>query len=195
MVSEVELYNAIYTDNPHKWAADMRNMVAFSILSAHTYMPEVFLDIGCGNGHTIEYFHKRWLDTEYVGLDLSDVAIELARKRVPDAFFTCSRFEDAHLPYADVVVIMGVLEHFENLDVALQYLKTSGDVIYVECPNCLGYSDSRVEGFRQTHKGAGQNEWHLRRDTWEKRLTRAGFKIVESIQGFSAPTEFIWVLR
>ena len=194
-MSEVELYNKIYTDNPHKWAADWRNMVAFATIAAHTVEPDMFLDIGCGNGHTIEYFDKRWGNTEYYGLDLSDVAVDLARQRVPDAMFACGTFEDAQLPYCDVVVIMGVLEHFENLDAALQYLKISGDLIYVECPNCLGYSDSQSEGFRQTHEGAGQNEWHLRRETWEQRITDAGFRIVESIQGFSAPTEFIWVLK
>lgn len=195
MVDEVELYNKIYTDNPHKWAADWRNMVAFATIAAHTVEPDMFLDIGCGNGHTIEYFDKRWVNTQYFGLDLSDVAVDLARKRVPDALFACGTFEDAQLPYCDVVVIMGVLEHFEDLDVALQHLKISGDLIYVECPNCLGYSDSQVEGFRTTHEGAGQNEWHLRRETWEKRITDAGFEIVESIRGFSAPTEFIWVLK
>ena len=196
MVVEVELYNKIYTDDPHKWATDTtRNMIAFSVLAEYANEPEMFLDIGCGNGHTIEYFNKRWMNTEYYGLDLSDVAVDLARERVPDAMFACGTFEDAQLPYCDVVIIMGVLEHFENLDVALQHLKISGDLIYVECPNCLGYSESQEEGFRQTHEGAGQVEWHLNRNTWEKHITNAGFKMLGRVKGHSQSIEFIWVLK
>lgn len=195
MVDEVELYNKIYTADPHKWAAEWRNMGAFTTIAAHTNEPAMLLDVGCGNGHTIEYFNKRWKNTEYYGLDLSDVAVDLARKRVPDAMFACGTFEDAQLPYCDVVIIMGVLEHFEDLDGALQNLKISGDLIYVECPNCLSYSNNKTEGFRTTHEGAGQIEWHLRRSTWEQHITDAGFEIVEFIVGFNAPTEFIWALK
>ena len=195
MVSEVELYNQIYTADPHKWAADWRNMVAFATLAAHTYGPEMLLDIGCGNGHTIEYFNKRWITTEYYGVDLSDVAIDLARKRVPDAMFACEKFEAADLPFCDVVVIMGVLEHFEDLDGALRNLKSSGNLIYVECPNCLRREGSNKEGFRETYRGAGQIEWHLHRSTWEQRIAAAGFEFIESIVGYDSATEFIWVLK
>ncbi len=46
-----------------------------------------FLDVGCANGHLIEYLHQ-WLvgsglKVEFYGLDISEGLVELARKRLP----------------------------------------------------------------------------------------------------------------
>ena len=193
--SRIELYNEIYRERPDKWGRPYRDEFAFDILKKHIQKPGSLLDIGCGNGHTIKYFEERWQDTKYYGIDLSSEAIRLAKENVPDALFTCNEFEYAELPYCDVVTIMGVLEHFIDLDDALHLLKMSGDLIYVECPNCLEYSDISEEGFRNTYNGVGQVEWHYRRSTWEKHITDAGLEIVESVDGPSVTTEFVWILK
>ena len=190
-----ELYNEIYHARPTMWNMPYRDVFAFDALAKHTQNPGSLLDIGCGNGHTIRYISARWNDTVCYGIDLSEEAIEIAREDVPHAMFTCGAYEYAELPYCDVVLIMGVLEHFLDLDDALSQLKMSGDLIYVECPNCLEYSDSKEEGFRKTYKGTGQVEWHFRRETWEKHITDAGLEIVEAINGPTVTTEFVWILK
>lgn len=192
----VDFYNKIYSDRPDKWDLTYRDKFAFYVLSRHIEEPESLLDIGCGNGHTIEFFSKRWPNTTYYGVDLSDKAIEIAKGRAPDAFFTCDTFEDlVSYPPKDVVVLMGVAEHFEDLVPSLRRLKEFGKLIYIESPNCLGYSENKEEGFRATNTEIGQPEWHLRRSTWEQKIGFAGLEVVESYPGPDISTEFVWMLK
>ena len=199
MDGAVEFYNKIYSDNPAKWDVEYRDEVAFYVLSQHTQEPKTFLDIGCGNGHTIEYFSKRWPDTEYYGIDLSDVAINFAKERIPEANFIRTSYEDADVPLCEVVVLMGVAEHFENLRGSLSDLKKYGKLIYIESPNCLSYSENKEEGFRVTGELIGnpthQSEWHLTRNTWEGSIRHAGLEIVKGYEGLTPETEFIWMLK
>lgn len=195
MDERLEFYNKIYSDKPDKWDLEWRDKFAFYVLSRHTEQPESLLDIGCGNGHTIEFFNKRWPDTTYVGMDLSDEAIKLAEQRVPEAQFICTTFEDAYPLLCDVVVLMGVAEHFEDLIPSLRSLKKFGKLIYIESPNCLAYSDNKEEGFRATNNVIGQPEWHLTRRSWEERIALAGLEIVESYPGPNISTEFVWMLK
>jgi SAM-dependent methyltransferase len=192
----IDFYNKVYSDRPDMWDLEWRDKFAFYVLSRHTEKPESLLDIGCGNGHTIDFFSKRWPDTTYYGVDLSDMAIEIAKGRVPSAFFSCSTFEDlVSYPPKDVVVLMGVAEHFEDLVPSLRRLKSFGKLIYIESPNCLLDSDNKEEGFRATNNVLGQPEWHLRRSTWEQYIKFAGLEIVESYPGPTDTTEFIWMLK
>jgi len=185
-------YNKIYSDNPKKWSISWRDEFAYKVISRHT-TPESVLDIGCGNGHTLAYLHKHW-DAEYYGIDFSKQAIEIAKRNAPFAKLSCEKFEDSSAT-ADVVVIMGVLEHFKELEKALLKLRDTGRLIYVECPNCLSYSDMTYEGFRRTSNATAQQEWHLTRETWEGYILEAGFEIVESVVGKTKTTEFVWVLQ
>ena len=197
MVNDREFYNEIYTENPQKWESVLRDIIAFGTTSKYASSPKMMLDIGCGNGHTIGYFADRWVDTEYVGIDLSDVAIAVARMRVPKATFTRSSLEDWYLGWkdVDVIIVMGVAEHFEDLSGSLAILKSLGAIVYLEVPNCLFMSGSDKEGFRKTKDGADQKEWHLRRETWESHLVEADFEIVESVTGPLRTYEFIWVIK
>ena len=201
MDAKVEFYNKIYQDRPDKWDLTWRDGFAYYVLSRHTKPPETFLDIGCGNGHTIEYFNKKWPDTIYSGIDLSDEAIRLAEQRVSGAFFNCTSYDDySSFQYYDVVVLMGVAEHFEDLVPSLRNLKKIGKLIYIESPDCLSFdlangSPNKEEGFRETYKGAGQMEWHLKKSTWEEKIKFAGLEIVQFYPGEPYSSSFIWVLK
>ena len=190
----IDFYNTVYSVRPDKWDLKWRDAFAFYVISRHIEEPESLLDIGCGNGHTVEFFSKRWPDTFYTGIDLSDVAIEFAKKRVPEAKFFCSAIEDFYPMLHDVVTLMGVAEHFEDLVPSLRELKKFGKLIYIESPNCLAYS-GKEEGFRRTDNELGQSEWHLTRRSWEERIALAGLEIVESYPGPTITTEFVWMLK
>lgn len=204
MDGKVERYNKIYMDNPDMWATGpgvARNWIAYNFILKYIHDPETFLDIGCGNGHTIEYFKKYWPDTEYYGVDLSDVAIGFARERVPEANFICGDFYDLYVetPPKDVVVVMGVAEHFEKLVDGLRRLKEYGNLIYLEVPNCLlvgelNGSTNNEEGFRETYLGGTQMEWHLKHRSWEERIRLAGLEILENSVGSSSYL-FVWILK
>ena len=195
MDGQVEFYNKIYSENSDVWSQEWRDLFAWYAISRHIEQPESLLDIGCGVGHTIEYLSEKWPDTEFTGIDLSDVAIEVAKEKVPGADFIAGDYQVRQWKMFDVVVLMGVIEHFKDLVKALWELKEFGKLIYLEAPNCLDYSDDKKEGFRETDEGSGQLEWHLTRRSWEERIAFAGLEIVESLPGLSLPTEFVWVLK
>jgi SAM-dependent methyltransferase len=188
-------YDGIYRANPAKWGNPDRDEFAYQALKQFSE-PASLLDFGCGNGHTIRYFMNKWPDTEFYGVDLSTVALDIARNKIPGAHF--SETIDA-CPRVNIITMLGVLEHFEDL-IDLQditdHLSPSG-LLYVEVPNCLSYSDSKDEGWRKTSGGSrsGQTEWHLKRESWERILSRSGLKFVKSLTGKNPAWEFVWVLQ
>lgn len=197
MDGKIEFYNKIYKANPDKWNLGWRDKILYYILSHHLVDPDSILDIGCGNGHSIEYLKRVWPLTNYYGIDLSDEAIRLAKERVPEANFICGDYEEVEIPQCEVVLLMGVAEHFENLIPSLRNLKKYGELIYLEVPDCLRGainkgSKNRKEGFRKTVKGSDQKEWHLKRRTWEEKI---GFADLEIIRFYPGQSNFVWVLR
>ena len=187
-------YDEIFAAHPGKWSSAQRDEYAFNALNKHIGEPAALLDIGCGNGHTLKYFSHRWKNTAYYGIDLSRVGIDLARKAVPSGTFEVASlltyFPGRKFP---VVVCMGVMEHFKNLPAHLQRIRgllEPDGVVYVEAPNSLG--GGTEEGYRPH---GTQEEWHLKRTSWEKILTEAGLNILKAITGPGAYMEFIWLLN
>ena len=195
--SAVEFYNDIFRNKPDKWASIERDYVAFRLISMYAQEPAIMLDVGCGNGHTLAFFWSQWPKTKYFGVDISPVALEIAMERLP---MPMGEFHEHIPPYLryDLITIMGVAEHFEDVPAELRRIAehlAQGGVIYLEAPNCLSYSHNKEEGFRQTYNGSGQNEWHWKRETWEQNIQQAGLEIVK---GYISPNpfwEFIWILR
>jgi SAM-dependent methyltransferase len=195
----VSEYNGLYQRRPNIWADPSRDEFAFNVAAEHFQIPPArVLDIGCGSGHTIGYFHQRWPRTHYTGLDLSDAAIYLARVRYPFGKFIEGWLGEVKLSHYELVIMLGVAEHIEDLQVGLSAargLLARGGVMYVEVPNCIAYPTSTgQEGFRPINQGNRQHEWHLRRDTWENILRQVGFEILVSKVGPTVTSEFVWLL-
>ena len=202
LLSNPDFYDQIYKANPHKWEMEEYDRLAFDTLNEYFGgdPPKTLLDIGCGNGHTLKYFADRWPGVAYIGLDISNEAIQLAHKRVPGASFFCGAFEDTALPKKyDCIIMLGVIEHFKDLPKSLIKLRKTlaeNGICYIEAPNCIAYPESaHVEGFRKTNVGSHQMEWHLYRSTWERYLTDIGFEIVASLNGTNMQSEFVWLVR
>lgn len=194
MVTKAEFYDEIYMHTPSKWNDPARDAIAFNVVKKHL-KPRSIIDIGCGNGHTLKFFGDRLPDAELYGVDLSPEAVRLARQNVPDATIVCSEFnKDIDLPYCDLAVSMGTAEHFLFLSDLFKRLTRTAQHVYIEAPNCLKYSNRREEGYRETFRGAGQAEWHLRRPSWEIYLRRH-FEFIERVHGTTDTTEFIWLLK
>lgn len=200
-------YDEYYTRNPEKWAGptgQLRNEFAFGVLNAYLSEPPKYLaDVGCGNGHTLEFFSARWPDTHMVGIDLSEKAIALAKRRVPGATFVQGMLGEEQVNAFngrfDCLILLGVMEHFENLELELRLtmeLLRPGGICYSEVPNCIGYPNSEpVEGFRELNTGSHQFEWHLYRSTWERKLESVGFVLEKSLVGPIIQAEFCWILK
>src|SRR3989304_5181647 len=119
--AQVEFYNAIYKARPDKWADIDRDYTAFKTINSVMDEPSRMLDIGCGNGHTLAFFKSQWPGTQYTGVDISNVALDLARKRMPEA-----EFYEGIPPRRqwDIIVLMGVAEHFPLFVEELRYIGT-----------------------------------------------------------------------
>lgn len=198
-----EEYDELYSAKPGKWVNPKRDAFAFNHVSEYLKDPPYsLLDLGCGNGHTLEMFHSMWPHVHYYGIDLSPVAIKLARSKVPGAKLYASRLDafdpmevvDRFGPF-NVILIMGVAEHFrditEELDEVRRRLAKDG-IVYLEVPNNMVIEEKEEEGWFASKY---QTEWFLKRDSWEKIIQSVGFEIVKKIYGPYLDYEFIWILK
>jgi SAM-dependent methyltransferase len=198
----VKKYDDYYTENPNKWDTTDRDEYCLNVLQKYTF--DSCVDVGCGNGHLLKYLDNNIRrNVEWAGLDMSPVACELARGKVPSA-----DIREGILGYDfgrkfDAVVLLGVIEHLDMEDkwhteslAQIRDLMAPGGILYIEAPNCIAYKRSEHhEGFRQLNQGSRQYEWHLFRETWEEMFEKAGFRIVESLKSPVIQWEFIWVLK
>lgn len=109
---------------------------------AHRYLPPAagdaprLLDMGCGDGATLQKFQGRgW---EICGVDISAAAIQEARGKVPEATLQVSDLEETVLELGrfDLVRLDNVLEHVLNPEAVVRaarnYLREGGALaIYV----------------------------------------------------------------
>jgi 2-polyprenyl-3-methyl-5-hydroxy-6-metoxy-1,4-benzoquinol methylase len=197
-------YDVLYLRDPLRWDGTERDSYALDLINLYRWatkrgVPKAMLDVGCGSGHTIECFSHSWPQTEMQGLDLSEVAIGLARKRIPKGLFRVGFLENVALAEQfDLITLMGVLEHFPEPILALTRIRdllSPGGMVYVEVPNCISYPGTdRVEGFRLSNSASRQGEWHLFRKSWEEIIQSSGLCINLAVTGPRRTVEFVWIL-
>jgi len=196
-----EAYDKIYTAHPGKWRSTPRDINVYLLIQEKIGEPQNLLDVGCGNGHTIEFLNIYWKKTIFCGIDISPVAIKVAAKianklHIENAVFLNQYLEDAKkLGKYHVVTCMGVAEHFpdvvEGLKMLASHLSEDG-ILYLECPNNLQLEGRTDEGwYRSTY----QEEWYLKRETWEQKIKQARLKIISRYQGGDLAYGFIWLLE
>jgi hypothetical protein len=89
------------------------------------------------------------------------------------------------------------IDHKASL-AAIRKLMTPYGILYIEAPNCLNYKSNKepgVESFHVVAQGNRQFEWHLKRETWESIFLKAGFEILESLDGPAIQWQYIWILK
>ncbi len=97
------------------------------------------LDLGCLRGNALSIYMAENAK-EYIGIDLSDVAIASLQKRIEDlklpnaqAFAVDFLSPEFHQTDFDIIYAYGVLHHFENFDLLIsklkEKLKTGGTII------------------------------------------------------------------
>ena len=200
MITDAELikkYDEYYARDKNKWSLVDRDKLAYDTLVK--YVPEMseVLDVGCGNGHTLEYFHQHQSQAKLYGIDLSQVAIDLCAKKMPEGDFKAA-FLTEYAPGKkfQIIVCLGSAEHFTQLEDDLKKMKSllkPGGLCYVEIPNNLAYDDGE-HTFRQLGCGSRQYEWHLSREEWEAKIIEAGFEIKKFYRRDRPQWEFCWVL-
>lgn len=189
-------YDALYKAKPNQWGNTDRSDFMIEVLKTSMPNPQTALDVGCGIGVALENYRRHNSTTKLYGIDPSNEAIRLSKERVPDGQFT-TKEEFDEIKKFDLIMCLGVAEHVEELVPFLRSLKRMlnfGGVCYLEVPHNLLYSKG-LETYRRLTTRSRQLEWHLPRRMWENLLIRAGFEIVERLNGLNATWEFIWILK
>jgi 2-polyprenyl-3-methyl-5-hydroxy-6-metoxy-1,4-benzoquinol methylase len=96
------------------------------------------MDVGCGPGQFAEMLKDNSF-TSYYGFDFSEVAIDIAKKRIPEwisQFQTADIFSSGLLESSayDAICIFEVLEHLDN-DIDCLSLIKSGTTVILSVPN------------------------------------------------------------
>lgn len=134
-------YDTIYK-NSDKYALDANDSIyeptwkeVCSIIEKENI--EQVIDIGCGPGQFAEYLTARLPNVDYLGLDFSETAISLAKKRCPHLNFACEDVRDytsQKINKKTVYVMLEVLEHIED-DIGLLKLLPRQSRIIFSVPN------------------------------------------------------------
>jgi SAM-dependent methyltransferase len=141
------------------------------------------LDVACGTGTFLEQARLRGLAVS--GVDVSHVALEQAKTRIPDADLHEGRGEE--LPFADgafdYVTCIGSLEHFPDPERGAgemaRVLKPGGRaVVYVPNLFFLGHVWFGLRHGTQPSEGNQQfSEQFLSSEGWRELLDRAGLHV------------------
>jgi 2-polyprenyl-3-methyl-5-hydroxy-6-metoxy-1,4-benzoquinol methylase len=155
--------------------------------------PARLLDLGCGTGWTSEFFAR--IGYEVVGVDISQKAIDTARKHYKD--MSNVRFELAdfdELDFSDefdAAVFIDSLHHTDAVKVTLQAafkaLKSGGMLIACEPGKGHSKHPNSVEAVKQY----GVTERDMSPRIMGRALKQAGFT---SIKSYAHPSLMHWVL-
>jgi SAM-dependent methyltransferase len=140
------------------------------------------LDVSCGTGSLLAAATERGLDA--VGIDLSDHAVQLARRVAPQADLTVGAGEALPFDTAsfDFVSCLGSLEHFLDIGQGLEEMKRvakPGGRFCIMVPN-RDFIGWQVLG----HHGTAQqdiNEHLLPLSAWRQLFARHGFAVRRAV--------------
>jgi 2-polyprenyl-3-methyl-5-hydroxy-6-metoxy-1,4-benzoquinol methylase len=138
------IYNSVYGDQEEeKFFSKFKGKIDKSgvneeIKNIVKWKNKKVLDFGCGTGKTS--FLLACSGAKVHGLDYSDEAIKLARKRFQHERLS---FQEGNLRkingYYDIIISLGTLEHMDDPSYALKIFKEhlfSNGKIIITCPNC-----------------------------------------------------------
>ncbi|WP_197696847.1 methyltransferase domain-containing protein [Mycobacterium sp. 852002-51152_SCH6134967] len=164
-----------YSEGDWDYLATLAEMPRYAIIAGFTkfLQPlESILDVGCGGGELVDWVYRDGVQ-RYVGIDLSRVAIEKARRARPQAQFEVAD-ASAYVPSQkfDVVIFNEVL-YYSSTPVAVlkhyeRFLNSNGSFIISTFRNPAGlktwrHSRAHVKLVDEVRcRGANGLEWDIR---------------------------------
>lgn len=153
------------------------------------------LDVGCGEGFTLDRLQKEKIGKSYEGIDYADEAIELGKELYPK--LKLKKGDIYKLPYEansfDLIICTEVLEHLEDPKKALRELiRVSSRYILLSVPNEPFFTIQRI-GRLQNIKRLGAHPEHIQKWTIPGFLKFVKIRGVKRIQT-KFPTPWTMVL-
>jgi len=139
--SAIEFYDERYEEGyMEEWDDSKKRKVEQIIRSLNLPKRGKALDFGCGNGVFTVIIKKCLPEWDVYGVEISEVAVQNARKKFPSCNFFSSNEASNHLHIFDFLFSHHVLEHVQNMNETLnqidQYLKlVSGQLHIFPCGN------------------------------------------------------------
>lgn len=167
-------WNRVKGEYPHAWA-QRRGAAMLAILQTLPLQRPRILDMGCGTGWFTEKLAGMG---EATGVELSEVAVSLARSRYPHATFAAGNVLEMPLPVAhfDVVVSLEVIAHVAEqgryLERAAQVLKPQGHLIITTVNK---FVHDRLDWEEDS---PGHIRYWLDRRSFRQLLRRHGFRVL-----------------
>ncbi len=161
----------------HRAAADLIRKTATTAV----------LDIGCGDGVLESFLSTHLPGATLTGIDLSAVAIEAAKKQVPEGTFIAADVLTSGIPFPDhsfeTVVALDVLEHlFSPQDLLTQMKGATKKFIIVGVPN-FSSLPARLQVLRgkvpENNRPQKGHVYWFNYHTLSRVISEAGFSIEE----------------
>ena len=170
-------YDCVYHSNAAERAGGSRHLKRLAArigLWQHRHV----LDVGCGTGGWLKVVAG--LGAVVAGVDISQAAIEMCRRSLPEAELHCGPAEE--LPFRDAqfdfISCLGALEHFLQPETALSEMTRvgkSGAQFLLLVPNA-GFPPGRLGFYTGTEQTAIKEE-ALTSDGWQKLFESAGLRV------------------
>lgn len=129
------------------------------VAEAKSLHPKTILDVGCGEGFTLNKLRKNNIGKDLIGVDYSTTAVTLGKKQFPH--LNLKQGDAYKLPFKDntfdLVLCLEVLEHLENPQKALK------EIVRVSKKHCL-ISVPHEPYFRMANFVRGKNLSRLGND-------------------------------
>lgn len=140
------------------WANNDNRHGKIMELASSLVLGKTVLDVGCGIGHLSANFGK---DISYVGIDSSISMIDEAKKAFPiraSSFFIGSAYDLSGFKSADTVFAVGLLNHLDDQQLAMEQLAKKFD-------KCLVFSLCIGETAKIGTAGCGEKFFLVRQNT------------------------------
>jgi SAM-dependent methyltransferase len=183
----VRFYDAAYSKDPEEAAlyARWRALGALgkaehviALCAQAGVQPRSTLEVGCGDGALLSELHRRGFGGTLCGVEISEAAVEIARRRPQIA--SVERYDGLHLAIADAShelgVLSHVLEHVPDPPELLAEVSRACRAVVVEVPLEANWSARRRR--KREHSAEVGHLQRLDRRAARAMIARAGMSIV-----------------
>lgn len=146
------------------------------------------LDLGCGPGNVIKEINKTIEDVDYVGVDLSEELLKIARKAYPGGNFICKDLREIEfeLELFDIIIMSFCIVHLHDEEMIKLIYKVSG---YLKKSGKLyiSFMSGKEKGYESTSFSKEEIFFnYYSADSIKQELLKNNFSIIqEKNQGYA----------